>query len=49
MFTCLNDKRERITVKGIPRKVSIRQISSLQIKKAVRKGCKVFVVHIINN
>ena len=29
-------------------KVSISQISSLQMKKVVRKGCKVFVVHIIN-
>ena len=38
-----------ISVKGIPRKVSVRQISSLQMKKVVRKGCKVFVVHIINN
>ena len=48
-FTCLNDKWERITVKGIPRKISVRQISALQMKKDVRKGCKVFVVHIINN
>ena len=48
-FICLNDKGERITVKGIPRKVSVRQISALQMKKAVRKGCKVFVVHVLNN
>ena len=48
-FTCLNDKGERITIKGIPTKVSVRQMSSLQLKKAVRKGCKLFVVHIINN
>ena len=48
-FTCLDDKGERITVKGIPRKVFVRQISILQMKKVVRKGCKVFVVHIINN
>ena len=47
-FTCLNYKGERITVKGIPRKVSVRKISVLQMKKVVRKGCKVFVVHIIN-
>ena len=48
-ITCLNDKGERITVKGIPSKVSVRQISSLQMKKVVRKCCKVFFVHIINN
>ena len=49
MFTCLNDKEKRITVLGIPRKNFVRQISALQMKKVVRKGCKVFVVHIINN
>ena len=27
----------------------VRQILSLQMKKHVRKGCKVFDVHIINN
>ena len=35
-FTCLNDKGERITVKGVPRKVSVRQISSLQMKNDVK-------------
>ena len=47
--SCLNDRGERITDKGIPRKVFVRQISALQMKKVVRKGCKVFDVHIINN
>ena len=28
-FTCLNDKGERISVKGIPKKVFIRKISAL--------------------
>jgi len=48
-FTCLNEKEETVVVKGIPRKVSVRQISALQMKKAVRKGCKVFAVHVIDN
>ena len=48
-FTCLDDKGERVTVMGIPRKVFVRQISALQMKKVVRKGCKVFVVQIIND
>ena len=48
-FTCFNNEGERITVTGIPRKISIRQISSLQMKKDVRKGCKFFVLHIINS
>ena len=33
-------------VQGIPKKVSIRQISSLQAKKCIRKGCKLFAVNI---
>ena len=38
-----------ITITGIPRKISLRKISSLHMKKTVRKGCKLFVVHIMNN
>ena len=41
--------KERITVKGIPRKFFVRKIATLQMKKDVKEGCKVFVVHIINN
>ena len=48
-ISCLNDKGENVSIKGIPRKVRVRQISALQMKKAIRKGCKVFVVHILNN
>ena len=48
-FTFLDDKGERITIKGIPRKVSVRQISALQMKKDVQNGCKVFVVHVMND
>ena len=48
-FTYLNEKEETVIVKGIPRQVSVRQIYALQMKRSVRKGCKVFVVHIIDN
>ena len=37
-----------ITVKGIPRKTTIREIFSLQLKRVVRKWCKVVVVTITN-
>ena len=47
-FTCLDEKGEMVRVKGIPRKVSVRPISALQMKMYVRKGCKVFVVHVMN-
>ena len=34
-FVCLNNVGERISIKGIPRKVSVRKISALQMKKDV--------------
>ena len=43
-FTCLNSDEKLVSVKGIPRKTTIRQISALQIKRAVRKGCKAYAV-----
>ena len=47
-FTCVNNEGETVTVTGIHRKTTIKQISTLQLKRAVRKGCKSFVVTIIN-
>lgn len=48
-FTCVNEKEQTVVVKGIPRKVYVWKIYALQMKRSVRKGCKVFVVHEINN
>ena len=48
-FTCLDEKRETLIVKGIPRKVYVRQISALQMKNYVHKGSKVFVVYVMND
>ena len=48
-FTCIDNNGDTIKVKGILRKVTIREISSLQMKKSVRKGCKVFAVYIMND
>ena len=47
-FTCLNSDGKPVSVKGIPRKTTIRQISALQLKRAVRKGCQAYVVTINN-
>ena len=47
-FTCINNDGELINVKGIPRKKTIRNISALQRKRVVRKGCKAFAVTVIN-
>ena len=45
-FTCLNSDEQQVKVKGIPRKTIIRQISALQLKRDIRKGCKAYVVTI---
>ena len=47
-FTCINNEGEIVTVIGITRKTTIIQISSLQLKRAVQKGCKAFAITIIN-
>ena len=43
-FTCLDDNGNTINLKGIPRKVTIREISILQMKRSVHKGCKCFAL-----
>ena len=48
-FSCLDNEGNKVIIKGIPRKVSVREILALQVKKLSRKGCKVFVVHVTNN
>ena len=45
-FTCLNSDKKPVSVKWIPRKTTIRQISTLQLKRVVRKGCKAYAVTI---
>jgi len=47
-FSCIDDKGNKVTVKGIARKVMIREIFALQLKRSVQKGCKVFVVHLLD-
>ena len=46
--TCVNNDGEIVNVKGIPRKTTIRQISTLKFKRVVQKGCKTFAVTVIN-
>jgi len=48
-FSCLDNEGSRVNINGIPRKVSVREISALQVKKLARKGCKVFVVHVLDS
>jgi hypothetical protein len=41
----LDEEANLRTVKGIPRAVTIREISALQLKKCYRKGCQIFASH----
>ena len=45
-FTSLNSDEQPVNVKGIPRKTMVRKIYALQLKRAVRKGCKAYFVTI---
>ena len=40
-------KEKTVTETRIPRKKAIRQISALQLKRYVWKGCKAFVLTVI--
>ena len=45
----MGDKGNTIVVKGIPRKDTIWEISALQMKKYASKGCKFFVVYLMDD
>ena len=34
-------------VKGIPKVISVRQVSAMQLKKLCRKGCQLYAAHIL--
>jgi hypothetical protein len=44
-LTCLDEKGNLRIVQVSPREVTIREISSFQLKKSYRKGCQIFVAH----
>ena len=44
-FTCLDEEGNHKTVQGIPRVVTVREISAMQLKKCYRKGCQLFAAH----
>jgi hypothetical protein len=44
-FTCLDEEGTLRKVQGIPKAVTIREISALQLKKCYKKGCQIFAAH----
>jgi hypothetical protein len=45
-FTCLDEEEKLMTIQGIPREVTAREVIALQLKKHHRKGCQKFAPHI---
>jgi hypothetical protein len=44
-FTCMDVEGNLRKIQGIPREMTIREISTLQLKKSYRKGCQLFAAH----
>jgi hypothetical protein len=46
---CENEEGRKITLQGIQRHVSVRRISTLQMKKYCRKGCPLYAIHFLES
>ena len=46
-FECMNEKGNLLVVKGIPKVISVRQVSEMQLKKFCRKGFQLYPAHIL--
>ena len=46
-FECLDEEGNSRIVKGIPKVISVRQISAIQLKKFCRKGFHLYAAHIL--
>jgi hypothetical protein len=44
---CVSKEGERITLHGIQKLVSVRQISALQMRKYFRKGCTLYAIQVL--
>jgi hypothetical protein len=44
-FTCLDEEGNQREVQGIPRSVTVREISTMQLNKCYRKGYQIFASH----
>ena len=46
-FECIDGEGNLRIVRGIPKVISIRQISAMQLKKFCRKGCRLYATHVL--
>ena len=45
-FECIDEGNLRV-IRGIPKVISVRQISAMQLKKFCRKGCRLYADHVM--
>ena len=43
----MNEEGNLVVVKGIPKVISVRQVSAMQLKKFCRKGFQLYATHIL--
>jgi hypothetical protein len=46
---CEDEEGKKRTLQGIQKPISVRQISSLQVKKYCKKGCSLYAIQILNS
>ena len=46
---CVNEEGRKITLQGIQKPVSVRRISTLQMKKYCRKGCPLYALQVLES
>ena len=46
-FECMNEEGNLAVVKGIPKVIYVRNISTMQLKKCCRKGFHLYAAHIV--
>ena len=46
-FECTDEERNPVVVKGIPKVISVQQVSAMQLKKFCRKDCQLYVAQIL--
>jgi hypothetical protein len=48
MLSYKDDSDTTRTTQGIPKPISVRQISAMQLKKCMRRGCQVYAIQVTN-
>ena len=46
-FECMDEEGNPRVVRGIPKGISVRQVSAMQLKKFYRKGFQLYATHIL--